>query len=132
VLSWLLGEAAAEEVTAALGQAEQVVASDLTVLECGRSLLRAHVTGVLSELELARRRTTLEKSSYHWTLLKIDRDVLERARRRFPVEPIRTLDALHLASALIARSAVADLAVLSFDQRIRDNAAALGFDLLPA
>jgi hypothetical protein len=64
-------------------------------------------------------------------LLRIGGEVLERARRRFPVEPVRTLDALHLASALAARAAIPGLDLLSLDQRVRDNGAALGFDLLP-
>jgi predicted nucleic acid-binding protein len=132
VLSWLLGEPAAEAVATALEQADQVVASELTLVECRRALLRAGAAGLLSELEVARRSTVLERSAQHWTLVRIDREVLDRAGNRFPVEPLRTLDALHLASAQLARPAVADLAVLSFDQRVRDNGAALGFDLLPA
>lgn len=117
---------------AALRQAEQIVASDLTLAECDRALTRAQATGILSELETIRRRSLLEKSSLRWGLLKVDSEVLARARQRFPVEPIRTLDALHLASALTARSVLPDLALLSLDQRVRDNAAAFGFALLPA
>lgn len=56
---------------------------------------------------------------------------MERARRPFPVEPIRTLDALHLASALVARSAEAGLMLLTLDQRVRENAQRLGFETLP-
>jgi predicted nucleic acid-binding protein len=131
VLAWLLEEEMAGDVAGALAGAEQVVASDLTLAECGRALIRAHALGSLSELEMTRRRTLLEASSVHWTLLRIDGGVLERARRRFPAEPVRTLDALHLASALAARAVISDLALLSLDQRVRDNGAALGFDVLP-
>jgi len=49
----------------------------------------------------------------------------------FPVEPIRTLDAIHLASAILARAAVPDLALLSLDERVRANGRALGFTVLP-
>jgi hypothetical protein len=42
------------------------------------------------------------------------------------------LDALHLASALAARSVISDIALLSLDRRVRDNGAALGFDVVPA
>lgn len=132
VLAWLLAEEAGDDVQAILRGAEWVVASDLTLAECDRTLLRAHSTGSLSEMEMTRRRTLLEATSVHWTLMRLDREVLERARRRFPEEPIRTLDALHLASALAARSVISDLALLSLDQRVRDNGAALGFDVLPA
>jgi hypothetical protein len=43
----------------------------------------------------------------------LGRDIVERARRAFPVEPVRTLDALHLATALVLLEAVADLEMLS-------------------
>jgi hypothetical protein len=61
----------------------------------------------------------------------VSEDVVERARRPFPTEPVRTLDALHLASALVARAAVSELAVLSLDQRVRENAERLGFETVP-
>lgn len=132
VLAWLFDEKpAAVEVEAALDEAEIIVASELTLVECDRTLIRAYTTGSLSELDMARRRTLLESVSAHWTQLKIDREILDRARRSFPAEPVRTLDALHLASTLAARSLIPNLALLSLDQRVRDNGAALGFDLLP-
>jgi hypothetical protein len=44
---------------------------------------------------------------------------------------LRTLDALHLASALAARAAVPGLAMLSLDGRVRRSATELGFDVVP-
>jgi len=55
-----------------------------------------------------------------------------RSRRTFPCEPIRALDAIHLATALAVRNLSPEVQVLSFDERIRDNAASLGFALAPA
>ena len=57
--------------------------------------------------------------------------VIDRARRPFPVEPIRTLDALHLASALGAKEALDDLFMLSLDHRVRAAARAVGLGVLP-
>jgi len=57
--------------------------------------------------------------------------VLDRARRPFPGEPIRTLDALHVASALAAHMAVRDLAVLSLDGPIRRISTDLGLEVVP-
>ena len=81
--------------------------------------------------ELADRRAALNRAAAHWHLLRLGGEVLERARRPFPEEPIRTLDALHLASALVARAAVPGLSMLSLDQRVRASALALGFAVLP-
>ena len=55
-----------------------------------------------------------------------------RSRQAFPREPVRSLDAIHLSTALVARNLVTELWILSLDERIRDNAAALGFDIAPA
>jgi predicted nucleic acid-binding protein len=131
VLAWLFEEATAAAVEAAFDRADGVVASDLTLVECDRALIRAYTLGVLSEMESVRRRAILEAVAVNWIVLKLDREVLERARRRFPAEPVRTLDALHIASALAARSAISDLALLSLDSRVRENGAALGFDVFP-
>lgn len=64
--------------------------------------------------------------------MRVDGEIIERARRPFPGEPIRTLDALHLASALVAGAAVGDLALLTLDERVRMAAAALGLRVVPA
>ena len=45
VLAWLLGEEAGRRVREVLRQAEIVIASDLTVLECDRVLIRAVTLG---------------------------------------------------------------------------------------
>jgi|SRR6185369_12620973 len=132
VLAWLLHEPAAEAVRDAFAAAEMVLASDLTLVECDRVLIRAAGTGQMLQMESARRRAFLEKTAAHWHLLRVDREVVERTRRPFPGEPLRTLDALHVSSALAARQAVPGLAVLSLDQRVRDSAAGLGFRVLPA
>jgi predicted nucleic acid-binding protein len=132
VLAWLLRETPAPVIKEILTSAESVVASDLTLVECDRALIQAETVGRLSPDDTGERRALLEASSSRWILLRIEGGVLERARRRFPQEPVKALDSLHLASALAARSAVSDLALLSLDRRVRNNGAALGFDVLPA
>jgi predicted nucleic acid-binding protein len=87
--------------------------------------------GALSDAEAARRQEQVNAAAEHWVVLTMDREVVERARRRFPQEPIRILDAIHLATAVQARSLMTEVQVLTFDKRIRDNATALGFDILP-
>ncbi len=131
VVAWLFGEDAGESARECLAAAPLVLTSDLTLVECDRVLHRAAVVGDLSEAESARRRALVSEAAEHWVVLAIDREVVERARRPFRQEPIRTLDAIHLATALLGRSLVAEMEVLTLDNRIRDNARALGFDTLP-
>ena len=132
VLTWLLGEETAGRVRRVLAAAEIVIASDLTLIECDRVLIRAVTLGELAEADAANRRAHLTAAAVHWHVLRVGGEIVERARRPFPGEPIRTLDALHLASALTARAAVTDLALLSLDDRIRNTGARLGLPLQPA
>ena len=131
VLAWLLGEEAGSRVRQLLTAAEIVVASDLTVIECERVLIRATALGDLTEADAADRRAHLTTAASHWQVLRIGPDIVDRARRPFLGEPIRTLDAIHLASALTARSAVAGLELLSLDNRIRKAGERLGLPLRP-
>jgi predicted nucleic acid-binding protein len=131
VLGWLLDEDSESEVRRWLSSAEIVFSSDLTLIECDRVLLRAVALGELTEAEAADRRSHLATVSSHWQILRIAGDVVDRARQRFPAEPIRTLDAIHLSSALLARSAVAGVKLLSLDERVRRSGSQLGLELLP-
>lgn len=131
VLAWLFGETEGEEVRRLLAGAERVFSSVLTLVEVDRVLIRAQRVEELREGDVADRRRTLARAGRHWHLLNLHEEILERARRPFPGEPIRTLDALHLASALVARAAVSDLSVLSLDATIRRAGADLGFEVLP-
>ena len=132
VLAWLLDQPQGAGAAAALAAADLVLASDLTVVECNRVIVRAVALGDLHEADASDRQARLNAVSARWTLLGLDDEILERARRPFPIEPIRTLDALHLASALTARKAVPDLTMLSLDVRVREVASSLGLPLLPA
>jgi hypothetical protein len=64
-------------------------------------------------------------------IIALNELVLQRAQQTFPQEPVRTLDALHLASAQIWVEGVEPLTMVSHDNRVRENARALGFAVLP-
>ncbi|HVR69945.1 MAG TPA: type II toxin-antitoxin system VapC family toxin [Vicinamibacteria bacterium] len=131
VLCWLLDEARATEVRAPLGAAELVLASSLTLIECDRVLIRAVAMKLLPEAMAAERRAVLARTADHWVVFDLDAEVTDRARRPFPAEPIRTLDAIHLATAVLARAMVPDLALLSLDERVRGSAEQMGFRIVP-
>lgn len=60
--------------------------------------------------------------------MEISDEVRSRAGRVFPVEPVRTLDAIHLATALIFMRAFQDFQLLSYDERLLENSRPLGID----
>ena len=131
VLAWLLGEGDGRRVREVLRSAELVMASDLVLLECDRVLIRTVTLREIDEATAADRHAHLNAAAAHWHLWRVTSDIVERARRPFPAEPIRTLDAIHLASALAVRSAVPSVELLSLDNRIRRAAKQLGFRLQP-
>jgi predicted nucleic acid-binding protein len=126
LLQWLLGQSRAAEVRRAIDRAEVVLTSVITLLESERVLIRAESQGVLRGGDAQRLRGVLNRVQQSWTRMTVSDDVLSRAARAFPVEPVRTLDAIHLATALEFTAVFPDLRMLSFDTRVRNNAEALG------
>jgi len=53
--------------------------------------------------------------------------VLSRVGRLFPVEPVRTLDAIHLATVELLGLEPASIIVVTRDARVRANARAMGW-----
>jgi predicted nucleic acid-binding protein len=81
--------------------------------------------------EAADRRARLTAAASHWQILRVAPEIMERVRQPFPGEPIRTLDAIHLASALTARTAIVGLTLLSLDDRVRKAGKKVGLDVIP-
>ena len=108
-----------------------MLSSTLTLIECDRVLIRATAIGALEEAVAAERRALLRTAVEHWILFDLDPEIVDRARRPFPKEPVRTLDAIHLATAVLAQSLVPDLELLSLDDRVRGAAAPMGLRLRP-
>ena len=63
-------------------------------------------------------------------MLGLERPVLVRAFEPFP-RPVRTLDAIHLASADFLRGQGQEVTVATYDARMGAAARAMGFDLYP-
>ncbi len=131
ILNLLLGEPGRDRGAEALATAGRVVVSELTLAETHRTLLRARAVGKLNDEELEQARGELEHAGLGWSYQRLDAESYLRLRRPFPKEPIRTLDALHLAGALAARREIPEIRLLSLDARVRDNARELGFPVEP-
>jgi hypothetical protein len=127
-LRWLLDQARAAEVRAAVDAVDVVVTSALTLAESERALVRAETGRLLSASDGQRLRGMLQLAQAGWMRMAVTEEILSRACRSFPVEPVRTLDAIHLSTALAFTKAMPDLRILSFDHRILDNAVALGIN----
>ena len=124
VAALLEHEAAALKSVRARGRR---VTSALTIAETARAIVRARAAARLTgddERAAVRALRRFERRCY---LVGVTDAVLARVRRPFPVEPIRTLDAVHLATAELLGEPPPLIVVVTRDVRVRDNAEALGY-----
>jgi predicted nucleic acid-binding protein len=105
----------------------QHVTSALTLAEAGRAIIRARATGRLTQSDEQAAVRALRSFERRCFIVDVDRAVLARVRRPFPVEPIRTLDAVHLATTELLGEAPQVVTIVTRDVRVRDNARALGY-----
>jgi predicted nucleic acid-binding protein len=129
VLRWLLAEPAAEVVMKQIEAHKHVVSSALTIVETERALLRFEHQGSIKPAQRAKLAAVFRRAANAWSLREITTGIRERAGKPFPVEPVRSRDALHLATVLEFLDVYDELAVLSYDQRILANLAALGLSV---
>lgn len=129
VLRWLFAEDGGEALRVEFAAADKVVSSRLTLIETRRVIRRAERDGRMSATESADVLAIFAQALSTWAVLEITEEIARRAEEGFPSEPVRTLDAIHLASALFLRRSFPDLTVVTADERIRANVALLGFPM---
>ena len=103
------------------------ISSALTLTESRRAIVRARALNRLTtddERAIVRGLTTFARGC---DIIGVTDDVLARAGRPFPVEPIRTLDAIHLATLELLGEPPYLVTVLTRDERVAANARALGY-----
>ena len=110
----------------ALRAAGRSVTSALTLAEAARAIIRARVTGRLNPAEERAAIRGLQVFERRCYVVAVTEAVLARVGRPFPVEPIRTLDALHLTTAEELGEAPQLVTIVTRDVRVGDNARALG------
>ena len=130
VLAWILNEPGDQDIRKLLAGSDRVVSSSLTLLECHRALARARTLRRITRSEETIAGRLLDAAARSWVTLDMAGAVLEVARAGFPDEPVRTLDALHLATAVLFNEA-SNITMVSLDDRIRRNAIALGMNIAP-
>jgi predicted nucleic acid-binding protein len=110
----------------------RLIASTLLFVECVRSIDRARLAGAAPPSQLARFRHATEEAIENIQLVDITAPVLARAAQAFRT-PIRTLDAIHLATAIEWRERnMAELAFATHDRQLATAARAAGFTVLGA
>lgn len=103
------------------------VTSALTIAEAARAILRARAAARLTADQERAAVRALSRFERRCFLVAVTDAILTRVRRPFPIEPIRTLDAVHLATAELLDEPPPLIVVVTRDVRVRENAQALGY-----
>ncbi|MBA3343409.1 MAG: type II toxin-antitoxin system VapC family toxin [Gemmatimonadaceae bacterium] len=122
----LEGDPAARKAIRAPGRR---VTSALTLAEANRAVIRARTTGRLSAAVERDAIRGLQTFARRCEIVAVSEEVLIRAGRPFPVEPIRTLDAIHIATAELLGEPPPLVTFITRDRRVAENARALGYTL---
>jgi len=118
----------AEALKSLRARARQIT-SALTLAEAARAIVRARVGERLTpdvERAAVRALWRFERRCY---VVAVTDDVLARVRRPFPVEPVRTLDAVHIATVELLAEPPQLMSIVKRDHRVRENAKALGYSV---
>jgi len=101
------------------------VSSELIRLECLRTIDRARIRLGLDDRRVARHRADALEAIDTMTLVPLGSTVLERAASPLPTL-LGSLDAIHLASAMLVRELWGDLALATHDVALATAALAVG------
>ena len=126
LLAWLLDEPEADAMRGDIDAAATVVTSVLTAVEMERAVARAVAGGVLREAQARRLIGALARARASLLVMGLTDEVAARAGAALPVGPVRTLEAIHLATALRFAEVFPELRLLTLKRRVSENAVALG------
>lgn len=130
LLAWLFNEENSKSIIKILNDnTVQLCTSRITFIECERTIIRAETLKNITSAEAKKLQGWLAIFESEWQILEIGEDVYNGTKVRFPVEPVRTLDAIHLSTALQFHAIYEAISVLTFDQRIIDNLEPLGINM---
>jgi predicted nucleic acid-binding protein len=115
------------EVAAQVSEIGQRVTSALTLAEAMRAVVRARAAGRIGAREERSALRDFQRFARRCLVIAVDEGILERSGRPFPVEPVRTLDAIHLATIESIGETPQLVTVVTRDGRVARNARALGY-----
>ncbi len=122
ILRPVLEQGLSPEVERRLAEAEVLVTSRLSLVETARAFLRVRHLGEKPEGLIADAERSVRSLWSHCEIWELGREVCELAEIVAPKTLLRSLDAVHLATYVLARREIADLELLSTDGRLREAA----------
>jgi predicted nucleic acid-binding protein len=107
----------------------RALSSELIRLECLRTIDRARIRHRLEDSAVAQQRAAVLEQLEGFDIVPVEATVLERAEEPFPTL-LRSLDAIHLATAVLTRAQIPNLRLATHDDELATAARALGFSVL--
>ena len=107
---------------------DDAVSSELVRVESLRTIDRARIVLGLPDDEVARRRSAILEAIDAFSIVPVNSAILERAAEPFPTL-IGSLDAIHLASAVLVRAEGDDLSFATHDLELGRAARSVGFEV---
>ncbi len=105
-----------------IAAAPALITSRLSIVESSRAIHRLRQLGQVSETQLADAQREIDVVWARCDIWELTASVCEMARRVSPGKALRTLDALHLATFVLAREKIAGLELLTADERLQEAA----------
>ena len=111
---------------------EGTITSSLAEVECFRALDRIRLSGNVDEIRLALAREHIYAALKSCDVLEVGQNVLDRAGAPFPIG-IKTLDAIHLATAMIYRDYSGNpILMATHDRALARASRAMGLEVVGA
>lgn len=112
-------------------QRYRFLSSAVAPVEVLSALSRRHAAGELAQRDFLSIRSRLHKDRSYWELVEVGAIVLSQAEELVQKTGLRTLDALHVASALMFQAASGlTIPFITADVRQRDAAETLALNLI--
>jgi predicted nucleic acid-binding protein len=122
VLRAVLETGTTSDLESKIRAAPTLVTSRLALVESARAVLRLRMSDQIPEGQLADAEREIEAVWARCEIWELTRAVCELARHVAPTKPLRSLDALHLATFVLARRRLEGLELVSVDRRLLDAA----------
>jgi predicted nucleic acid-binding protein len=112
------------EVEKRLASAGTLLTSRLSLVETARAFHRLRASSRATERDLARAEREMDDLWSRCDVWEMTPEVCDFAARVAPRHPLRTLDAIHVATLLLARRRLGNVSLLTADDRLRAAAEA--------
>ena len=125
LLTWLFDEPDASQIVDTINGADLIVTSECLRIETVRAIKRVHQEKLITSEQLETLIHTFREYLRSCFRMSMDESVIAGATEDFLVEPVRSLDAIHLSTALEYKKLYPEMKMLTTDTRQKQNTASL-------